>query len=190
MVMNYGVVLRVLHRQGLAAVQGAVQPALQHGARLHAAGHGDRHAQQRHAVLLRRHGPAGRAVRHLQSGDREVALLLGAAHRPVHVQLRLHRQPHHRQRRRLLHDRRPGWKGETPKGIGKVFRCETDFSIALIRTQLFNPADIDNVKKIQAGYQAHAALAVPEAARAAGRAGDRSGRRSTSSWPRPTRSRT
>ncbi len=36
----------------------------------------------------------------------------------------------------------------------KVFRCETDFSLAIIRTQLFNPADIDNVKKIQAGYRA------------------------------------
>jgi hypothetical protein len=48
----------------------------------------------------------------------------------------------------------PSWKGETPAGIGKVFRSETDFSFAIIRTQLFNPADIENVKKIQAGYRA------------------------------------
>jgi hypothetical protein len=48
----------------------------------------------------------------------------------------------------------PSWKGEKPEGIGKVFRSETDFSFALIRTQLFNSADIDNVKKIQAGYRA------------------------------------
>jgi hypothetical protein len=48
----------------------------------------------------------------------------------------------------------PSWKGETPEGIGKVFRSETDFSFAIIRTQLFNPDDIDNVKKIQAGYRA------------------------------------
>ena len=47
----------------------------------------------------------------------------------------------------------PGWKGETPEGIDKVFRCETEFSFAIIRTQLFNPADIENVKKIQAGYK-------------------------------------
>jgi hypothetical protein len=47
----------------------------------------------------------------------------------------------------------PSWKGEKPEGIGKLFRCETDFSFAIIRTQLFNPADIDNVKKIQAGYR-------------------------------------
>jgi len=47
----------------------------------------------------------------------------------------------------------PQWKGEKPEGIAKVFRCETDFSIAGFRTQLFNPADIDNVRKIQAGYR-------------------------------------
>ena len=48
----------------------------------------------------------------------------------------------------------PGWNGETPAGVDKVFRCETDFSIAVIRTQLFNAGDIGNVKKIQAGYKA------------------------------------
>ncbi|WP_216900525.1 DUF1254 domain-containing protein [Synechococcus sp. CCY 9618] len=48
----------------------------------------------------------------------------------------------------------PRWRGEKPAGIGKVFRSETDFSTALFRTQLFNPADIDNVIKIQSGYRA------------------------------------
>jgi hypothetical protein len=48
----------------------------------------------------------------------------------------------------------PNWKGETPDGIAKVFRCETDFSLLGFRTQLFGPADIDNVKKVQAGYKA------------------------------------
>lgn len=47
----------------------------------------------------------------------------------------------------------PNWKGEKPAGIDKIFRCETDFSIAAIRTQLFDSADIDNVKTIQAGYR-------------------------------------
>jgi len=46
----------------------------------------------------------------------------------------------------------PGWKGETPPGIDKVFPCETEFSLAAYRTQLFEPKDIDNVKKVQAGY--------------------------------------
>ena len=47
----------------------------------------------------------------------------------------------------------PGWKGETPEGIKKVMRCETDFSLAVFRTQLFNPADIENVIKIQGQYK-------------------------------------
>jgi hypothetical protein len=48
----------------------------------------------------------------------------------------------------------PTWKGGKPRGIKKVFRSETDYSLAIVRTQLFNPADIDNVRKIQAGYKA------------------------------------
>lgn len=47
----------------------------------------------------------------------------------------------------------PNWKGETPPGIKAVIRSETEFAFVLYRTQLFNPADIDNVKKIQAGYK-------------------------------------
>ena len=47
----------------------------------------------------------------------------------------------------------PGWKGETPKGIDKVFRSETELAFPGYRTQLFNPGDLDNVKKVQAGYK-------------------------------------
>src|SRR5262245_634125 len=48
----------------------------------------------------------------------------------------------------------PGWKGAQPPGVKKVFRCETGFALAGFRTQLFNPGDLDNVKKVQAGYKA------------------------------------
>ncbi|WEX89528.1 DUF1254 domain-containing protein [Sinorhizobium garamanticum] len=48
----------------------------------------------------------------------------------------------------------PGWKGETPQGVEKVIRSETEFVFAGYRTQLFGPADLDNVKKVQAGYKA------------------------------------
>jgi len=47
----------------------------------------------------------------------------------------------------------PDWKGEKPAGIAKSFRSETQFSLVIYRTQLFNPADMDNVKKVQAGYK-------------------------------------
>jgi hypothetical protein len=48
----------------------------------------------------------------------------------------------------------PDWKGATPPGIKKVFRSTTQLSAAVYRTQLFNPQDLDNVKKVQAGYKA------------------------------------
>ncbi|WP_213287334.1 DUF1254 domain-containing protein [Bradyrhizobium sp. sGM-13] len=47
----------------------------------------------------------------------------------------------------------PGWTGETPTGIAKVIRPETEFIFPVYRTQLFGPDDIENVKKIQAGYK-------------------------------------
>jgi len=47
----------------------------------------------------------------------------------------------------------PDWKGATPPGIKKVFRSSTQFSMAIYRTQLFSPDDLDNVKKVQAGYK-------------------------------------
>ena len=47
----------------------------------------------------------------------------------------------------------PAWKGKTPKGISGVLAGETPFVLAFYRTQLFGPDDLDNVKKIQAGYK-------------------------------------
>jgi hypothetical protein len=47
----------------------------------------------------------------------------------------------------------PGWNGQAPTGIEKAFRCETELAFPTYRTQLFNPDDIENVKKVQAGYK-------------------------------------
>jgi hypothetical protein len=47
----------------------------------------------------------------------------------------------------------PDWKGATPAGIKKVFQSSTQFSLVVYRTQLFNPDDLDGVKKVQAGYK-------------------------------------
>jgi hypothetical protein len=47
----------------------------------------------------------------------------------------------------------PHWNGEKPDGIKAVIRSETDFDFVQYRTQLFNPGDIENVKKVQAGYK-------------------------------------
>ena len=48
----------------------------------------------------------------------------------------------------------PDWNGAKPDGIAKIFRSTTQFAVGIFRTQLFNPADIDNVRKIQALYGA------------------------------------
>ncbi len=48
----------------------------------------------------------------------------------------------------------PNWQGATPSGIKKVFASSTQFAFAAIRTQLFNPADMPNVVKVQDGYRA------------------------------------
>ena len=47
----------------------------------------------------------------------------------------------------------PDWKGDTPAGIKKVFRSTTQFALTGYRTQLFNPADMPNVIKVQDGYK-------------------------------------
>lgn len=48
----------------------------------------------------------------------------------------------------------PGWHGATPAGIKRAVRISTSLMFSQFRTQLFNPADIDKVKAIQAGYKA------------------------------------
>src|ERR1700683_1344085 len=47
----------------------------------------------------------------------------------------------------------PGWKGQTPKGIKKVVRSETDILMPIYRVQLFDPSDLDNIKKAQSGFK-------------------------------------
>src|SRR5215831_18163840 len=47
----------------------------------------------------------------------------------------------------------PNWKGAAPAGVKKVFQSGTQFPLAIFRTQLFSPDDLDNVKKVQSGYK-------------------------------------
>lgn len=48
----------------------------------------------------------------------------------------------------------PGWKGDVPKGIKRVIEMPTDLAMGIVRTQLFSPDDLGNVKEIQTGYKA------------------------------------
>ncbi|WP_394561125.1 DUF1254 domain-containing protein [Aquipseudomonas alcaligenes] len=47
----------------------------------------------------------------------------------------------------------PDWQGKVPPGIDRVFRSETRFAFVFYRTQLLGPDDLENVKKVQAGYK-------------------------------------
>ena len=45
------------------------------------------------------------------------------------------------------------WEGQTPEGIDKVIRCETGIFFVVVRTQLMDEADLENVQRIQEEYQ-------------------------------------
>lgn len=47
----------------------------------------------------------------------------------------------------------PGWNGEVPEGVTKQIESETELMLAIYRTQLYNPEDLDKVKEIQEGYK-------------------------------------
>jgi len=47
----------------------------------------------------------------------------------------------------------PTWKGDLPKGVKRVIKGDTEFLGTLTRTQLFEPNDLPNVKKIQQQYK-------------------------------------
>ncbi len=44
------------------------------------------------------------------------------------------------------------WNGEKPDGIDDVIRCETDIFFVVVRTQLMDENDLENVKRIQSQY--------------------------------------
>jgi len=47
----------------------------------------------------------------------------------------------------------PNWTGPKPEGVDEVIRSDTELALVLYRTQLFEPADLDAVKRIQDGYR-------------------------------------
>jgi hypothetical protein len=46
----------------------------------------------------------------------------------------------------------PGWNGDKPEGINEIIRSETNLVFIVVRTQVFDTYDMDNVKEIQASY--------------------------------------
>ncbi len=48
----------------------------------------------------------------------------------------------------------PEWKGKKPEGVEKVIQTECNFAVALGRTQVYSPDDVENAKKVMEGYKA------------------------------------
>jgi len=47
----------------------------------------------------------------------------------------------------------PNWKGKTPDGISELIRCETGMFFVVVRTQMMDANDLENVKRIQGEYR-------------------------------------
>jgi hypothetical protein len=47
----------------------------------------------------------------------------------------------------------PDWEDETPQGINKVIKSEGNYLVALGRTQVFGPDDVDNAKAVMEKYK-------------------------------------
>lgn len=47
----------------------------------------------------------------------------------------------------------PNWNGEIPEGINKVIHSEGNYLLALGRTQVFGPDDVENAQKLMTGYK-------------------------------------
>ena len=45
------------------------------------------------------------------------------------------------------------WEGEKPDGVTDIFRCETNLFLNVVRTQLIDDSDIENIRSIQDQYQ-------------------------------------
>ena len=121
---------------------------------LHASGQGDPNAQLRHALLHGRRGPACRTHRaHRARRWRRIAISASSSSTttPLTSTTSAPARPA-TEAGRFCSPGRDG-KARHPKGIDKVFRSETELAFPGYRTQLFNPGDIDNVKKVQAGYK-------------------------------------
>ena len=73
-------------------------------------------------------------------------------------------------------------RATTPPGIKKVFHSTTQFSLAIFRTQLFNPGRHAERRKGPGRLQGAAALRLSESAGAARRAGHQLPARSTRTW--------
>ena len=115
-VMNYAVMYEFSVDKNSGQYKGPFNQIQQRSPRLHLQRHGRRHAEQRHAVFDALVGSARRADGDFGAGGGKGSLLLGAVHRRQYLQLRLHRQPGHRNRAGRLSGGRPRLERRDARG--------------------------------------------------------------------------
>lgn len=47
----------------------------------------------------------------------------------------------------------PNWKGKTPGGITRTYASETQFALVILRTQMFGPGDLENLRLLQQEFR-------------------------------------
>ena len=155
-VMNYAVMYEFAVDKKSRPVQGAVQRDQQRAPRLHLQGHGRRHAQQRHALFDALAGPARRADGDLGAGrgeERATTRCSSSTATPTTTATSAAAPP--APTPATTWSPAPTGRARRPPGIKKVFHSTHPvLRLRIFRTQLFNPADMPNVVKVQAGYKA------------------------------------
>ena len=174
MLMNYGVMHAYFVDRDSGQFKAPFNTIYNDGAGVHAQGHGGRHAQQRHAVLVRRPRPARRADRAVRARRSRRAATTSCSWSTCTrstTATSAAAPPATTPAASLIAG--PDWKGETPEGVKKVFRCETEFTLVGYPHAAVRPERHRQREEGPGRLQGAAAVGVPEAARAARRAGDR-----------------
>ena len=136
-------------------------------------GHGGHHAEQRHALLDSLAGSARGADGDLGAGGGEGALLLGAVDRRQYLQLWLHRQPRHRERAGRLSRRRPRLERREARRDQEGLFLDDPLRARRLSDPALQSRRHAERGEGAGGLQGAAAVRVPQATRAAGRAEDR-----------------
>ena len=131
-----------------------MEPSHQRSPRLHSRGHGDSNAEFGYALFDDRDGPSSGAYRPDGAQNRQGPLLQHPADDAYTFNFDYIGSRTTGNDGGVFLIAGPAWKGDSPAGVTKVFRSDTELAMALYRTQLFNPEDLDNVKKIQDQYKA------------------------------------
>ena len=165
---------RLFRRHQEPRIQGTLEPAHQHPARLHAGRHGDPDAELGHALLVRRRGPARRTHR-AHRARRSKRIATSASSSSTGTPTTSTTSAAARPATMAAPFSSPGRAGTArhPRASRRCSAPRPSSCFAVYRTQLFNPGRSRQRQEDPGRLQGAAALGVPRPAGADRRAGDR-----------------